>query len=353
MTDGRRVIVSFGSEGLYRLRLRRQAPLEARPRRAQLRLVLRSRLRMGHRQLADHLEEHGDRAVRHPEELVHRGVRRRDRRARLANGSARRFRPGRRRRSSRATAAPSSSRRRRAFTRGYDPSDRQGAVAHAPATPRLPSRRRSSARASSIVTNGYRGVQPIVAIKPGARATSRSRAKRRRATPSPGALKRGGPYIPTPVIYRRSALRPAEQRRRRRLRRRDRPARLPGAAGSQRRIVQRLAGRRRREGLFHERRRRRLRRQGWPDLRTARDQSDRRDSHGLAGDLRRRAVLSRGQARIRCGCEGQMNGAGCWAVQVLGARNELVVFLTLYLEVRQRQCVPPHPAPAPSTQHRF
>jgi outer membrane protein assembly factor BamB len=53
-----------------------------------------------------------------------------------------------------------------------------------------------------IVTNGYRGVQPIFAIKPGASGD---------ITPKDGAtegpfiswsMTRGGPYIPTPVIYR-------------------------------------------------------------------------------------------------------------------------------------------------------
>ena len=61
--------------GPLRLRLRRQAAVEAGPRRAERRLVLRSRLRVGHRQLADHLQEHGDRAVRHPEGVVPGGVR--------------------------------------------------------------------------------------------------------------------------------------------------------------------------------------------------------------------------------------------------------------------------------------
>ncbi len=90
-----------------RLRPRRQAALEARPRRAERRLVLRSRLRVGVRQLADHLEEPGDRPVRHPEELLHRGVRRRVRPPGVADRIARRFRRGRRRPSSKRTGARS------------------------------------------------------------------------------------------------------------------------------------------------------------------------------------------------------------------------------------------------------
>ena len=53
--------------GAVLLRPRRQAALEAGPRRARRRLVLRPRLPVGHRQLADHLQGPGDRAVRHPE----------------------------------------------------------------------------------------------------------------------------------------------------------------------------------------------------------------------------------------------------------------------------------------------
>ena len=51
-----------------------------------------------------------------------------------------------------------------------------------------------------VITNGYRGVQPIFAVKPGASGD---------ITLKPGqtsgfiawGTNRGGPYIPTPVIY--------------------------------------------------------------------------------------------------------------------------------------------------------
>ena len=53
-----------------------------------------------------------------------------------------------------------------------------------------------------IVTNGYRGVQPIFAIKPGApRRPHARRATRPARRRSPGARKRGGPYMPTPIVY--------------------------------------------------------------------------------------------------------------------------------------------------------
>ncbi|MBI4478373.1 MAG: PQQ-binding-like beta-propeller repeat protein, partial [Acidobacteria bacterium] len=53
-----------------------------------------------------------------------------------------------------------------------------------------------------IVTNGYRGVQPIFAIKPGA---SGDITLKEGQTSNPfiaWSTTRGGPYIPTPVIYR-------------------------------------------------------------------------------------------------------------------------------------------------------
>ena len=52
-----------------------------------------------------------------------------------------------------------------------------------------------------IVTNGYRGVQPIFAIKPGSRGDLTLKGE---ATSSPAitwSTKRGGPYMPTPVVY--------------------------------------------------------------------------------------------------------------------------------------------------------
>ena len=51
-----------------------------------------------------------------------------------------------------------------------------------------------------VITNGYRGVQPIFAIKPGARVTSRCRTRRRRATSS-----RGARPAAAPIFRRRSS----------------------------------------------------------------------------------------------------------------------------------------------------
>ena len=60
---------------------------------------------------------------------------------------------------------------------------------------------------------------------------------------------RGGPYLPTPVIYGDHLYVLSEQRRAAGLQGRDRRADLPGAARRHRRLLQRVAGGRRRKGL--------------------------------------------------------------------------------------------------------
>jgi outer membrane protein assembly factor BamB len=52
-----------------------------------------------------------------------------------------------------------------------------------------------------IVTNGYRGVQPIFAIKPGASGDITLKGDQTQNTSIAWSANRGGPYIPTPVIY--------------------------------------------------------------------------------------------------------------------------------------------------------
>jgi hypothetical protein len=53
-----------------------------------------------------------------------------------------------------------------------------------------------------IVTNGYRGVQPIYAIKPGAGGDITPKDGQTQGPFISWSTNRGGPYIPTPVIYR-------------------------------------------------------------------------------------------------------------------------------------------------------
>ena len=52
-----------------------------------------------------------------------------------------------------------------------------------------------------VVTNGYRGVQPIFAIKPGATGDITLKNDQTTSDAIAWSTKRGGPYIPTPVIY--------------------------------------------------------------------------------------------------------------------------------------------------------
>ena len=53
-----------------------------------------------------------------------------------------------------------------------------------------------------VITNGYRGVQPIIAVKPGATGDITLKAGETKNEFIAWGMTRGGPYIPTPVIYR-------------------------------------------------------------------------------------------------------------------------------------------------------
>jgi outer membrane protein assembly factor BamB len=87
------------------------------------------------------------------------------------------------------------------FTRGYDPESGKelwrlsGNSEIAIPTPVV-------APGVVIVTNGYRGVQPIYAIKPGARGDITLKGEETTGASIAWSSKRGGPYIPTPVVYR-------------------------------------------------------------------------------------------------------------------------------------------------------
>jgi outer membrane protein assembly factor BamB len=52
-----------------------------------------------------------------------------------------------------------------------------------------------------IVTNGYRGIQPIYAIKPGASGDITLKGDQTHSEFVAWSTSRGGPYIPTPIIY--------------------------------------------------------------------------------------------------------------------------------------------------------
>jgi outer membrane protein assembly factor BamB len=52
-----------------------------------------------------------------------------------------------------------------------------------------------------VITNGYRGVQPIFALKPGATGDITLKGDDTKGTNFAWSTKRGGPYIPTPIVY--------------------------------------------------------------------------------------------------------------------------------------------------------
>ena len=88
-TDGRLVVAVVRLAGRLRLRRRRHAAVEGRSRPPRRRRLRRPELRVGHRELADHLERSRDPAVRHAGGLVPRGARRRHRPRRLEDRARR------------------------------------------------------------------------------------------------------------------------------------------------------------------------------------------------------------------------------------------------------------------------
>ena len=86
------------------------------------------------------------------------------------------------------------------FIRGYDPSNgkelwRLGGNSEITIPTPI------AAAGLIIVTNGYRGVQPIYAIKPGASGDITLKGDQTTNDSIAWSTNRGGPYIPTPIIY--------------------------------------------------------------------------------------------------------------------------------------------------------
>jgi hypothetical protein len=86
------------------------------------------------------------------------------------------------------------------FTRGYDPKTGKELwrlAGHSEITIPTP----IIGPGVVIVTNGYRGVQPIYAIKPGATGDITLKTDQTTSEFIAWSTNRGGPYIPTPIIY--------------------------------------------------------------------------------------------------------------------------------------------------------
>ena len=150
-----------------------------------------------------------------------------------------------------------------------------------------------------VITNGYRVVQPIVALKPGATGDITLKPGETKNQFIAWSMQRGGPYIPTPVIYQDQlyviqgngvlqAYKVATGER-------IYQERLGGTGGSFSASL--VAGGR--QDLRDQRGRRRLRRQGGPGLRAAVEEPGRRGPDGHAGDLGRPDHLPRPEARHR------------------------------------------------------
>ena len=86
------------------------------------------------------------------------------------------------------------------FTRGYNPSSGEELwriSGHSEITIPTP----VVGAGLVVVMNGYRGVQPILAIRPGAKGDITLKGDETQSNAIAWSSKRGGPYIPTPVIY--------------------------------------------------------------------------------------------------------------------------------------------------------
>ena len=163
-----------------------------------------------------------------------------------------------------------------------------------------------------FVTNGYSGIQPIYAIKPGGSGDLTLAGE---ATSSPfiaWSAKRGGVYTPTPVVYEDLLYLLSNQGVLSALRRAHRRARLPGARGGEGRRVQRVAGRGRRQALPGGRGRRRLRGARRPQARVARDQPDGRGPHGDAPPSRTASCSCAASSTSSRSARADVFGYGRW-----------------------------------------
>ena len=155
--------------GPLRLRHARQAGVEEGSRRPQHRRLRPARVRVGHGELADHLQGPGDRPVRHAERVLRARRRHPDRRHRLEDGAQGTAVVGDADRVSRARAdaRPSSITNASNYIRGYDPdtgAERWRLGGSSKITAPTP----VFTRDVIIVASGRAPERPIFAIRPGA-----------------------------------------------------------------------------------------------------------------------------------------------------------------------------------------
>ena len=86
------------------------------------------------------------------------------------------------------------------FIRGYDPMTGQELWRLGPNS-EVTAPTPFAAHDLIFVTNGYRGIQPIYVIRPGARGDISLKGEATSSESIAWSTKRGGPYMPTPVVY--------------------------------------------------------------------------------------------------------------------------------------------------------
>lgn len=86
------------------------------------------------------------------------------------------------------------------FIRGYDPLTGQELWRLGPNS-EVTAPTPFAAHGLIYVTNGYRGIQPIYAIRPGGRGDISLQGEAASSPHVAWSLKRGGPYMPTPLVY--------------------------------------------------------------------------------------------------------------------------------------------------------
>ena len=226
-TDGRIVVASFGSQGVYAYGVDGTLLWKADLGRLDVGAYDVPELRVGHRELADHLERSRDPAVRHAGGLVPRGARRGDRSRGLEDGARRAAVVGH------ADGGDDVEGRRAGHQRlelrpRLRSADRQGAVAPRAQLEdhradadcrRRPARRRqrSSTRAADLRRQGRRARRPDAERRPDQQPGGRLDAHRPRLLHADAARLPGHP------------LRARQQRPVRRLRSADRRGDLPAA----------------------------------------------------------------------------------------------------------------------------
>ncbi len=142
-----------------------------------------------------------------------------------------------------------------------------------------------------FITNAHGPGSPIYAVKLGARGDITLAEGKTSNEHVAWSVTRGGGYMQTPLVYGENLVHLPRQRRAHVLPRANGRAALPGAARGRQLRLHGLPGRGGRQALLHERGRRRLRRARGRHLRAPREERPRRGHDGDPRHLGRKALL--------------------------------------------------------------